>query len=532
MKIHLWLFNIFIIIQACVPSSTTSNSVSSNSNGTSVGNTSAINSNPIYATPSPTTNPIQTVTVNEIMDVPQIPSVTAVELTTLKKKTGNANGKVIIFPEGYIAIGCDNWSNFNFCLTVYDKNMNVVRVISNGPKIPNNVYQTDYTVVADIAYAQTGHIILAGFTSQPLGEMPADTGGPLTARGDGFVAKYKISGEYVWLKHFGAQTKGSQAAMREEFHSVEVNKAGEIIVAGTTASNFAETHAGRSDALLLKLSTTGQIVFQKQLGSGTYGALASMEEKFLDLVVDGDDNIYVGGHTHGNLLETNSDSPNCGFPGAANGDCDWSDIIIFSYSNSGSLRWARQLGKVSATGLNAASPKFDYLSQLVLGNDGAIYFTGTREVNNDITVGKINSNGTLAWYRKYLGSNAQKADNGVSLFSDTVNDNIYVCSTTLGNLYEAQGGGAVSVGVTSVGNGDIALLKITSSTGTLGAIRHFGNVSLGPDKAGLRESCGSIYKEGDFITLFGTTESNLFPGAGKQFIARDLLENYFQLLMN
>ena len=102
MKIHLWLFNIFIIIQACVPSSTTSNSVSSNSNGTSVGNTSANNSNPIYATPSPTTNPIQTVTVNEIMDVPQIPSVTAVELTTLKKKTGSANSKVIIFPKSYI----------------------------------------------------------------------------------------------------------------------------------------------------------------------------------------------------------------------------------------------------------------------------------------------------------------------------------------------------------------------------------------------------------------------------------------------
>jgi hypothetical protein len=528
-----WLVLVIILFHSCMPEKTTSRNTSTNN--PQINNTTA-STNTIPTAPSTTTTiPVMTpndLTGGEIITGPVDTNSILGDLTKLKKKTGFGGNKVIPYPQGYISGSCANYANYNFCVSIYDKNMNLIREITHGPKIPNNSHQTDFTAIMDIAYISTGHIVIAGFTSQPIGEMPADTGGPLTARGDGFVAKYSIDGQYVWLKQFGAQTKGPKASMREEFHSVAVNSSGEIIIAGTTASNFAETHGGKSDALLIKLSASGQILFEKQLGLNTYGNLSNKEEKFVSVMIDQADNIYVGGHTSGNLLETNSAMPNCGYPGAANGECEWSDIMIFSYTKNGQLRWGRQLGKISATGSNSASAKFDFLSQIALGNDNAVYFTGSREVYGDIVVGKLNENGTLAWYRKYLGLNNQKGDSGVSVTVDKVNENLYICATTMGNLFEAQGGGAVSSSTLSSGNGDIVLLKISSINGELTTAKHFGNITLGPDKSKNSEYCGNILLEGEYLTLFGTSESNLFSGNGTQFIARDLVENFQSLLLN
>jgi hypothetical protein len=450
-------------------------------------------------------------------------------LSQVKKQFSHGGAKIISTQDGYVSIGCSNAQNFNFCLSVLNKSGDQLRVISHGPKIPNNTYMTDFTVISDLTIDKDNNLVVVGFTSQALAENLADTSSPTSSRGDGFVAKYSLSGNLIWLKQFGAVSKGANASKREEFHAVKTNQNNEIIIAGNTNSNFAETNGGSSDALLLKLSSSGDVLFEKQLGSSSFGSFSNKEEKFLALALDSAGNIVVGGHTNGDLLETNSSKPSCGYPGAVNGDCDWSDIMIFSYTAEGTLRWSKQLGKLSATQQNAASAKFDFLNSIELDDAGNIYFTGHREVASDVVIGKLNPNGTLAWYRRYPGTGGQKAEVGVSI-SQLSGNEIGICGVTIGNFLEDHGGGRVGSSTSSGGNGDIFLLKVDKTNGNLIAGLHYGNITLGSLRSSNIEGCGSLIKEGNWITLFGTTQSQLFGPSGTKFMTRKDVTSFIDLL--
>ena len=174
MKIsHCWKLLVIISFCSCMPSndhnSTKSPTSNSNLNQVITNNNTTTTTT---ATPLSTTPPSNFVINENIGDQIQNTSEIINDLTKLKKKTGNGGNRVIAYPQGYISSGCENYSNYNFCLSIFDKNMNLIREITNGPKIPNNAYQTDFTAIMDIAYVSTGHIIIVGFTSQPLGEMP------------------------------------------------------------------------------------------------------------------------------------------------------------------------------------------------------------------------------------------------------------------------------------------------------------------------------------------------------------------------
>ena len=445
------------------------------------------------------------------------------------KQFSYSGAKAISTDSEYISIGCKNSSSFNFCLSVIDKSGRLLKTISHGPKIANNPQKTDFTVVTDLASDNSGNLVIVGFTSQALGEALADTGSPTSARGDGFVAKYTKNGSLVWLKQFGAVTKGAAASKREEFHAVKVNSSNEIIIAGTTASNFSDTQSGGSDALLMKLAEDGSVIFSKQLGVNAFGSFSNKEEKFLAIDLDAAGNIYVGGHTNGDLLEPNSSSSSCGYNGAANGNCDWADIILFSYTSAGVQRWARQIGKLSATGANAASQKTDFLNSLFVDALGNVFFTGAREVVSDFVVGKISPSGFLLWYKKLTGTNSSKTDSGQSIV-DLGSNEFGVCGYTQGNFLEAQGGGAVGNG-NKEGDGDIVLFRVSKDSGVVQGARQFGNETLGSERSKEHDACGSMIKEGQYITLFGFTEGEIFSGDGEGFIARDHQDSFLNLLL-
>jgi hypothetical protein len=369
-------------------------------------------------------------------------------------------------------------------------------------------------------------VVIVGHTTGNLG----DTQG---GSGDGFVARYSLSGPRIWIKQFGQGTLGAaNTNQREDFFDVAVDSAGNLYVAGRTRSHFGLTNAGNYDAILLKLDPNGELLWKKSNGSIN-------DEEYRKVIINAQGQIIAGGHTCGNLFEENAGlTTEAGY--GASLACptqNFRDVIVSAFAADGSTLFNKQLGRVSlSAGKGRGS---DVLFDLSAGASGELFLTGSTTssygkstdplVNNethagqgDLFVSKLSSAGILQWTRMWGSSaaGAGKVDVGKRILPVSATSELLVCAETMGNLLESQGGGAVSGGDTVQGKGDLVLIRLSQSGAILGQSQ-LGNVSLGAARAGNKETCGSLVRSGTQFVLFGTSESTLFPtGTGTAFMVR------------
>ncbi len=279
-----------------------------------------------------------------------------------------------------------------------------------------------------------GGFIVVGYSNSNNGDVSGNHG-----NNDGWVAKLTSTGAVDWQKSIG----GSQV---DEFICVSTTSDGGYILAGSSSSSDGDitTNKGDNDALLVKLTSTGTISWQK-----TYGGSAADVFRSVEQTIDGgyiavgytasSDFDVVGQHGGGDIWAVKLDNAGnitwqkplggigldygynikersdgsfflssytmSGNSGDVTGHHGLSDGWIVKLSSAGNIDWQRALGGNSGEGLNYVIPTVDG-GCIAVGNSGSP--NGDVSVNlggSDLWIVKLTSTGTLDWEKSIGGTN-------------------------------------------------------------------------------------------------------------------------------
>lgn len=247
-----------------------------------------------------------------------------------------------------------------------------------------------------------GHVLVAGYTRGTLATGAAGDGD------DGFVAAIDAAGERAWTVQLG------DPGAADRLYAIAPDGAGGAYVAGYTSGLVAgTTNAGDKDALIVRVSADGEVLWSAQLGGPG-------EDKAMAAALAADGGVYVAGSNGGTL-------PGIPHLGA-------NDAWIAKYGAAGELEWLR----------SAATDGNDQFSGLVTLPEGAVLAVGhTRGSlggaslgDNDIVVRAYDTSGVELWTSQ-LGTSTD--DRGVTAVVAPGGGAI-ILGTTYGAMGEAHGG--------------------------------------------------------------------------------------------
>ncbi|MCP4123202.1 MAG: hypothetical protein GY751_15720 [Bacteroidetes bacterium] len=216
-----------------------------------------------------------------------------------------------------------------------------------------------------------------------------------------FLVKYNPSGEQVW-----ARLQNTTA--NERSCDVLVDHQGNIYTAVNSSGTFdGFTNQGGSDIFLFKYNSLGEIVWTRHLAS-------SEADWALGLAADRTGNIYVTGHTYGNL----------------DGEASmYRGIFLAKYSSSGESLWVKQLrtapyASASAVTVSAAG------TVIITGETSNTFDGHSTSGYSDCLLVAYNSEGEKQW-STLLGSTGYEGGQDIST---DANGTIYVTGDTDGDL--------------------------------------------------------------------------------------------------
>jgi len=252
----------------------------------------------------------------------------------------------------------DNTGLYDAFLAKYDQNGN----LQWKQQLGTEGYDTANNIVLD----QAGNVYINGWTDGSF------NGG--IANRDAFIAKYDNSGNQVWVKEFGDSANPLTPNAGYDFSNggMAIGKDGLYIV-GSTYGSLQATTNGEADAFLSKYDTNGKWVWTKTIGSSAW-------DEAKGVAVDKEDNIFITGHTKGDLGYTNR------------GDADaW----VAKYDNTGTQKWIKQLGTAAE----------DVAKAIAVDNAGGVYISGhTRGSSFDNPLQVLSPGDTNAFVAKFNSS--------------------------------------------------------------------------------------------------------------------------------
>lgn len=241
---------------------------------------------------------------------------------------------------------------------------------------------TNYDFVSGVAVDAEGNVIVSGMTQ---GLFPGNTkSGAL----DAFAAKFDTDGQRLWVRQFGS---GGEIVSV----GVAAGADGSVFVVGEARAAMPGTIAlGEMDVFLVKLGAEDGVPdWYRQFGTddGDYAGGVS---------VDGAGNVIVAGSTYDVM--------------AGDDNAGHFDIFVRAYSPAGAVLWTQQFG----------SDKQDSARAVATDADGGIFVVGaTRGAMPgnpvaekwDTFVGKLETDGTIAWIRQFDSDGGDDEASGVAV---------------------------------------------------------------------------------------------------------------------
>jgi uncharacterized protein (DUF2249 family) len=427
-----------------------------------------------------------------------------------------------------------------------------VEVLSNAVDASGNVYSGGYF---------TG---TADFDPGPLSYSLSSIAGGY----DCFITKFDASGNLLWAKAFGG-------TLADRLYSLAVDASGNVVATGfySGAADFdpspltySLSSNGQLDAFVVKLNSSGNFVFAKNLGG------AGSDQAY-SIALDGSGNIYTIG-TYSGTADFDPSGSTYTLASAGN-----LDIFISKLDASGNFVFAKSIGgtgsdvgksittdasgNIYTTGSYSAVADFDpsvstytlasagstdiFISKLdatgnfvfaksiggtgidnghsiaIDGLSGAILTTGrfagsadfdpgiaintltTTSGSSYVYVSKLDASGNFVWAKTVQGSVNNEYSIGWSLAID--GSGIYVTGQYQGNIdFDPS---AVIYTLSSAGLSDIFIWKLNSAGNFVWA-KSFGDITTSDSgNSIITNGSGSIYTAGAFL---GTVDFN--PNAG------------------
>ena len=258
---------------------------------------------------------------------------------------------------------------------------------ANVPTIEwqKTIGDNDTTAINSVQQTNDGGYILAGYKNNS------------PNRNDYWIAKLNNNADIEWEKTYG----GSSI---DEAQSIQQTTDGGYIVAGSTFSHDGDVtnNNGGNDAWILKLTTNGDIEWQK-----TYGGSADDYLNSIKQTTDGG-YIAVGGSN-----SNNGDIPN---------NQGYTDAWIIKIDTNGNIEWSKTFGG------NASDALVD-IQQTTNGGYLTVGVTQSTDGWGDYLVINLQTNGNLEWQKTYgsiytdIASCIQKTNDGHYLLVGYSNSN-------------------------------------------------------------------------------------------------------------
>lgn len=240
---------------------------------------------------------------------------------------------------------------------------------------------TDYDGATCIQQTSDGGYIVAGNTVCNDGDVTANHG-----ENDVWIVKLNATGGIVWQKTYGG-TKSEYA------NSIQQTSDGGYIVAGLTYSNDGDVsgnHSSFYDYWIVKLNSSGQIIWQKTLGGTSDDTASSIQQT-------SDDGYIVAGLT-----------------ASSNGDVTQQhgvfDYWIVKLSSSGQIIWQKTYGGTnqdSATSIQQTLDGGYIVAGNTYSNDGEV---SGNHGDLDVWIVKLDAVGTIVWQKALGGTGTDFAD--------------------------------------------------------------------------------------------------------------------------
>jgi len=229
-------------------------------------------------------------------------------------------------------------------------------------------------VATGIAPTSDGGCVVAGYTTSTDGDVTGNHGFV-----DFWVVRLNQSGAIVWQKTYGG-TNGDNA------WGIAASADGNFFVVGSSNSTNGDVSGnhGNGDAWVLKLSGSGDIIWQKSLGG-------SNDDRANAIVATSDGGCVLTGYTFSN-------------DGQVTGNHGENDFWVVKLTATGNLIWQKTLGGSSLEVAYAVS---------VTPDGGYLVFGETTSTDGDVTnnhgsndgwVVKLSGAGEKVWQRALGGS--------------------------------------------------------------------------------------------------------------------------------
>jgi len=251
----------------------------------------------------------------------------------------------------------------------------------------------------------SGNVYLTGTTASTWGNPVRPHSG---AAYDAYAAKISTSGTVLWNTFFGTTSN-------DQGFAIAVDGDGDVYAGGNSSATWGSpvrAHSGGRDAFVVKLTSSGAIVWNTFLG-GNGG-----DDRTFGLAVDASDNVYATGESYaawGNPVRA--------YSGGAD---DWAAKL----ASSGTLIWSTFLG-----GSGAESATSNYGIRVALDGTGNLYAAGysTSSWGNpwrayaggtDGFAAKLSSSSGVLLWNAFLGGSGTDSARPIAVDS---NGAVYVC---------------------------------------------------------------------------------------------------------
>jgi hypothetical protein len=283
---------------------------------------------------------------------------------------------------------------------------------------------------------------------------------------DGLVVKLSSTGTIQWQKALGGSSP-------DKLLSIQSTPDGGYITSGITYSNDGDVsgyHGGtQADAWVVKLSSSGAIEWQKVLGGSTGCDFANGVQPTPD-----------GGY----IMVGHTDSHD----GDVTATAGEQDVWIVKLSNSGAIQWQKTIGGSHADGAYSFHATRDggYIAVgYTYSNDGDV---SGNHGGADAWVVKLSSSGTIQWQKSLGGSNEEIARS----VQPTTDGGYIIAGSTKSNDGDVSG---------NHGDADAWIVKLSST----GAIQW--QKSLGGSNEDIVRSVQTT-TDGGYIVAGSTTSTN------------------------
>lgn len=380
----------------------------------------------------------------------------------------------------------------------------------------------------DIKTDALGNVFIVGTFEGIVDFDPGSSTYTLSSNGsrDIYVTKFDGNGNFLWAGAFGSATS-------DIGRSIELDASGNIYVAGAFQGTVdfdpgpaisSYTSNGSNDIFVLKLNSSGNFIWVKQIGGSS-----SDEAYSIDL--DAGNNVYVCG----NFISNVDFDPNAGVQNlTASGILH--DSFILKLNSSGNYVWAKSFGSnlsdvcndISIDGLGNVSC-IGMFQNTVDFDPGPSTYTLQTNGGWDFFVSKLDASGNFVWAKSIGGTGTDRGDFITSDFAG----NVY-CTGTFIDVVDFDPGSAVNTLTANGTSNDVYILKLDAG-GSLDYVKQIGS-NLDENSLGIFLDANNLYVSGGFqgtVDFDSGTASYTASAAGTSYDAfitkTDLSGNFIGL---